>query len=180
MDIFEKQLSREIIFKGKIFTVARDINELANGNKAPRELVLHSGGAGILPVDSDGNVTLVRQYRCGVGEMFTEICAGKLEVGEDPLECAKREMIEELGFTAKNVISLGSFAPTPAYDSEITYIFLATDLEYIGQQLDEGEFLEIIKMPLSDAVNAVMDGTIADGKTQIAVLKAERLLNGKA
>lgn len=180
MELFEKQLSRDIIFEGKIFTVARDINELANGKNAPRELVLHTGGAGILPVDSDGNVTLVKQYRCGVCGVLTEICAGKLEKGEDPRDCAVREMVEELGIKAKNVVSLGSFAPTPAYDSEITYIFLATDLEYVGQKLDDGEFLELVKMPLTDAVAAVMDGTISDGKTQIAILKAERLLNGKA
>ena len=179
MQLFEKQISREVIFKGKIFTVARDINELSDGKQAPRELVLHSGGAGILPVDSNGNVTLVKQYRCGVSGVMTEICAGKLEKGEDPKECAIREMVEELGFTARNVVSLGSFAPTPAYDSEITYIYLATDLEYVGQKLDDGEFLEIVKMPLCDAVEAVMNGTVSDGKTQIAILKAERLLNGK-
>jgi len=180
MELFEKQIERNIIYEGKIFTVARDVVELPDKRQAPRELVLHSGGAGILPVDSDGNVTLVKQYRAGVSQVFTEICAGKLEKGEDPLECAKRELREELGFVAKNVVSLGSFAPTPAYDSEITYIFLATDLQFVGQQLDEGEFLEIVKMPLDEAVVRVMDGSIADGKTQIAVLKAERLLNGKA
>lgn len=180
MKLFEKQKSRELIFEGKIFTVARDINELANGQTAPRELVLHTGGAGILPVDRDGNVTLVKQYRCGVSGVLTEICAGKLEKGEDPKDCALREMREELGLCAKNVVRLGSFAPTPAYDSEITYIFLATDLEYVGQRLDDGEFLELVKMPLDVAVKSVMDGSISDGKTQIAILKAERLLNGKA
>ncbi len=180
MKLFEKRKSRELIFEGKIFTVACDVNELANGREAPRELVLHSGGAGILPVDCDGNVTLVKQYRCGVAGVLTEICAGKLEKGEDPKACAVREMEEELGISAKNVVSLGSFAPTPAYDSEITHIFLATDLEYVGQKLDDGEFLEIVKMPLEDAVKAVMAGSISDGKTQIAILKAERLLDGKA
>ncbi len=180
MTLFEKQLSREVIFEGKIFTVARDVNELADGKTAPRELVLHTGGAGILPVDSDGNITLVKQYRCGVSGVLTEICAGKLEKSENPMDCAVREMVEELGIRAKNIVPLGSFAPTPAYDSEITYIFLATDLEYVGQKLDDGEFLELVKIPLDEAVKAVMNGSISDGKTQIAILKAERLLNGKA
>ncbi len=180
MELFEKQLQRDIIFEGKIFTVARDTVELLDKRNALRELVLHTGGAGILPVDSDGNVTLVRQYRCGVSQVFTEICAGKLEKDEDPKECAVRELREELGFVAKNIVPLGSFAPTPAYDSEITYIYLATGLEYVGQQLDEGEFLDIVKMPLEQAVSQVLDGSIADGKSQIAILKAERLLNGKA
>ena len=180
MELYEKQLSRETIFEGKIFTVVRDNVELPDGKNSMRELVLHNGGAGVLPVDSDGNVTLVRQYRAGVSKVFTEICAGKLEKGEDPTECAKREMTEELGLSAKNVVALGSFVPTPAYDSEITYIFLATDLEYVGQKLDDDEFLEIVKMPLDEAVSRVMSGEISDGKTQIAILKAERLLNGKA
>ncbi len=180
MELFEKQLSRVTIFEGKIFTVVRDEVQLPNGESAPRELVLHSGGAGILPVDSNGDITLVKQYRCGAKAVLTEICAGKLEKGEDPMECAKREMLEELGLVAKSIIPLGSFSPTPAYDSEITYIFLATDLEYVGQKLDEGEFLEIVKMPLKEAVSLVLNGDILDGKTQIAILKAERLLNGKA
>lgn len=178
MELMEKRLSREIIFDGKIFRVAKDINELPDGRQAPREVVLHSGGAGILPVDSDGNVTLVRQYRCGVGKIYLEICAGKTEVGEDPEACAVRELKEELGLVAKTVTSLGSLGATPAYDSEIIYIYLATDIKYVGQALDDGEFLEIVKMPLSDAVDMVMRGDIEDSKTQIALLKAQRLLNG--
>ena len=180
MELLEKQLSRETIFEGKIFTVVRDEVKLPNSKNALRELVLHNGGAGVVPVDDDGNIMLVRQYRSGVRQVLTEICAGKLEKGEHPLECAKREMQEELGLVAKNIVSLGAFTPTPAYDSEITYLFLATDLEYVGQELDTDEFLEIVKMPLDEAVSCVMNGEICDGKTQIAILKAKRLINGKA
>lgn len=179
MELNEKRISREIIFEGRVFSVANDINELADGRQARREIVLHNGGAGILPVDDKGNVTLVRQYRCGVCSVMTEICAGKTEKGEDALECAKRELKEELGISAKTVTPLATIAATPAYDSEIIYVFLATDLEYVGQSLDDGEFLEIVKMPLSQAVQMVMDGQITDSKTQIALLKAERILCGK-
>ena len=179
MELKETRISREIIFEGKIFTVAKDVSRLADGREAPRELVLHVGGAGILPVDSEGNVTLVRQYRCGAEDCLTEICAGKLEEGEDPKECAVRELKEELGITANTITDLGFLNPTPAYDSEKTYIFLATDITEGENKLDDGEFLEIVKMPLDKAVQKVMDGTLTDAKTQIALLKAERLLRGK-
>ena len=180
MELKETSISREIVFNGKIFTVAKDVSMLPDGRKAPRELVLHAGGAGVLPVDEDKTVTLVRQYRCGAMQCVTEICAGKLEIGEDPKECAVRELSEELGITAENVVSLGHLLPTPAYDSEVTHIFLATGLTHSDSHLDDGEFLEVVKLPLDKAVELVMDGTITDAKTQIALLKAERLINGKA
>ena len=181
MDITEKRISREIIFEGRVFTVAKDVNELPDGRLAPREIVLHNGGAGILPIDSEGNVTLVRQYRCGVGKVYLEICAGKTEKGENPKDCAVRELKEELGLVADTVTSLGALGATPAYDSEIIYIYLATGLTEVGQALDDGEFLEIVKMPLKEAFYMVNDGRIEDAKTQIAILKAytQRLLNGK-
>ena len=179
MELFEKQISREVIFEGKVFTVCKDVNELADGRHAPRELVLHDGGAGILPLDRDGNVTLVKQYRCGAGKVCLEMCAGKREKGEDPMECAVRELKEELGFEAGSVISLGTLIPTPAYDTEVIYIYLATELENVGACLDDGEFLETVQLPLDKAVELVMTGEIDDAKTQIALLKAERLVNGK-
>ena len=179
MELFEKQISRDIIFEGRVFTVAKDVNELSDGRTAPRELVLHNGGAGILPVDEDGNVTLVRQYRCGAGKVCLEICAGKREKDEDPKECAVRELKEELGIVAKSVQSLGTLIPTPAYDTEVIYIYLATDLENVGACLDDGEFLETVVMPLDEAVELVMTGEIDDAKTQVALLKAKRILNGK-
>ena len=179
MELYEKQISREIIFEGKVFTACKDVNELPDGRLAPRELVIHSGGSGILPVDKEGNVTLVKQYRCGAGKVCIEMCAGKREIDEDPKECAVRELKEELGFVADNVLSLGTLIPTPAYDTEVIYIYLATGLKNVGSQLDDGEFLETVTMPLGDAIKLVMSGEIDDAKTQIALLKAERLLNGK-
>lgn len=179
MELTEKRISRNIIFEGKVFSVAKDINVLPDGREAPREIVLHNGGAGILPVDEDGNVTLVRQYRCGIENINLEICAGKKEQGEDPAGCALRELAEELGLRASVIRSLGTIAATPAYDSEIMYIYLATGLKPVGQSLDDGEFLEIVKMPLADAVEMVMAGMITDAKTQIALLKAKRLLDGE-
>lgn len=179
MELFEKQISREIIFEGHVFTACKDVNELADGRRANRELVLHNGGAGILPVDENGNVTLVKQFRCGAGKVCLEICAGKREKGEDPKECAVRELTEELGFVADSVQSLGTLIPTPAYDTEVIYIYLATELKYVGAKPDDGEFLETVTMSLDEAVGLVMSGEIDDAKTQIALLKAKRLLDGK-
>ncbi len=180
MELFETKLNRKIEFKGKIFTVETGENRLADGTVAKRERVIHNGGAAILPVDKNGEITLVEQYRCGVEQVLLEICAGKTEVGENPKDCAVRELKEELGIVAKNVTDLGTLVPTPAYDSEVIYIYLATELKYVGQKLDEGEFLNIKKLPLKKAVELVLDGSITDSKTQIAILKAERILNGKA
>lgn len=180
MHLFEKRLSRDIIYEGKIFTVARDSVELEDGSVAPRELVLHNGGAGILPIDADGNVTLVTQYRAGAGKVLTEICAGKLEKGESPIECANRELEEELGLRAECVTPLCITEPTPAYDSERIYVYLARGLSFVGRHLDEGEFADVVKMPFEKAVEAVLRGELTDAKTQLAILHAERLINGKA
>lgn len=178
MELLEKRVSRDIIFEGRVFSVAKDVNELADGRHAPRELVLHNGGASILPVDAQGNVTLVRQYRCGAGGVCLEICAGKTEKGEPPQSCALRELTEELGLVAKSVQPLGRLIPTPAYDTEVIYIYLATELAEVGARPDDGEFLETVKMPLEEAVGMVLDGSIEDAKTQVALLKAERMLRG--
>ena len=179
MELWEKTLSRNIIYEGKIFTAACDVVELADGSTAKRELVFHPGGAGILPVDENGEVTLVRQYRAGAGSVLTEICAGKLERDEDPLECAKRELSEELGLEAGEITPLGYMNATPAYDSERIYIYLAGNLKVVPRHPDDGELLEIVKMPFSAALQAVMDGSFTDGKTQLAILKAEKVLYGK-
>lgn len=180
MELWEKTLSRDIIYEGKVFTAACDVVELADGSTARRELIFHSGGAGILPVDENGEVTLVRQYRAGAAGVLTEICAGKLEQGENPLECAKRELSEELGLEAEEITPLGYMNATPAYDSERIYIYLARKLKAVPCHPDDGELLEIVKMPFSEALHAVTDGSFTDGKTQLALLKAEKVLYGKA
>ncbi|MBQ8605553.1 MAG: NUDIX hydrolase [Clostridia bacterium] len=179
MELIEKTKSRNILYEGRVFTAAKDEAVLADGSEAVREVVLHEGGAGVLPVDGDGNITLVRQYRYGAQCVLTEVCAGKLEKGETHLECASRELTEELGLCAGKMELIATLYPTPAYCSEKICVYLATDLKNVGQKLDEGEFLETVSLPLSEAVRMIMDGEITDAKTQIAVLKAERMLRGK-
>lgn len=173
--LYEKELSRTYPFKGKIFDIAVCEAELVNGTKVRRDVICHSGGACVLPVYDDGTVTLVKQYRYGVSEVTLEVPAGKLEVGEDPLEAVKRELSEETGCTADEIIFLGKDYSSPAILSEVIYIYLARGLHGGKQHLDDGEFLELVRIPLKEAVDMVMRGEITDGKTQIALLKAAML-----
>ena len=172
MHLHEEILERETIFEGKVFTVVKDVVKLEDGGKSYRELVLHNGGAGILPIWEDGTVTLVKQYRSGVASQMVEICAGKLEKGENPIDAAVRELEEELGIVADKIEFLGDIAPTPAYDSEIISIYVATGLRQKERKLDEGEFVDVATLSLNEAAELVMDGEITDAKTQIAILKA--------
>ena len=174
--LFEKELSREYPFKGKIFDVAVCAAELPDGTKVRRDVVCHSGGVCVIAIDENGMVPMVRQYRYGVSDVTLEIPAGKLEKGEDPLEAIRRELSEETGYTADEIIPLHIDYSSPAMLSEIIYIYLARGLHGGKQHLDEDEFLEVEKYSLSELVDMVMDGKITDGKTQIAVLKAARMI----
>jgi len=176
---FEKMLTSEVLFEGRVVTLTKDTALLENGKTATREVVHHHGGACILPVDADGNITLVRQFRYAFGEEIWELPAGKLEAGEDPFEAAKRELSEECGLTADHFVDLGIVYATVGYDSEKIYLWAATGLHEVRQHLDAGEFLDVVKMPFDKALGLVMDGTIKDSKTQVALLKYAQL-RGKA
>lgn len=172
----EKTLSTEEIFNGKIIRVTRETVELEDGRQATREMVYHSGGVGVLPLDDDGNVYLVRQFRYPFKKQLLEIPAGKREKGENPLECGIRELSEEIGAAAKSITPLGEIYPTVAYDTEVIYIYLATELTFTAAHLDDGEFVDVVKMPFEKAYKMVTDGEIKDSKTQIAILKAANLI----
>ena len=174
--LFENELSREYPFRGKIFDVAVCSAELPDGSRVRRDVVCHSGGVSVIPIDAEGMVTMVRQYRYGVGSVTLEIPAGKLEKGEDPLEAIRRELSEETGYTADEIIPLHIDYSSPAILSEVIYIYLARGLHGGRQHLDKDEFLEVEKYHLSQLVDMVMAGEITDGKTQIAILKAARML----
>lgn len=175
-DFFEKTLSSERLFEGKIINLRRDTVELMDGKQAFREVVEHPGGVSVIPYTEDGQVILVRQFRYPYGKALLEIPAGKLEPGEDPAETGRRELKEEVGATAGRYELLGQVYPTVAYDTEIIWIYLARDLNFDAQSLDEGEFLDLVKMPFHQAVELVMNGEIKDAKTQIGLLKLAYLL----
>lgn len=178
MHLFERQESSETIYKGRIFTVTKDVVSLEDDSKADREVVHHSGGVCVVPITDDGCVLMVRQYRYPMHEATLEIPAGKLEPNEDHYHAGKRELLEETGNECSEYTFLGNVYPTPAYVSEVIYVYMAKGLSYKGQNLDAGEFLDVVKVPLDRAVQMVMDNEVKDSKTQIGILKAHYLLNG--
>lgn len=177
MHLDEKTLSIEEIYNGRIIRVTKEKVELENGKQSTREMVYHSGGVGVLPIDDEGNVYLVKQFRYPFKKVLLEIPAGKRELGEDPLTCGVRELKEEIGAEASSIKSLGDLYPTVAYDTEIIYIYLATGLSFGETHLDEGEFIDVVKMPFEKAYEMVLNGEIPDAKTQIAMLKAKSMMN---
>lgn len=177
MDLTEKQLKAEYIFKGKIFNVRVDEALMPNGKTAVREVVEHNGGVMIAPMDEEGNLYFVEQFRYPYFEVVTELPAGKLEKGEDPYAAGVRELKEETGATADKIISLGKLYPSPGYCGEIIHLYLATGLSFGEQNPDDDEFLEVKKIHISKAVEMVMNGELPDSKTQVGILKIARLLD---
>ena len=177
MELEEKKLSSEEIFDGVAIHLFRDEILLPNGNKGVREVIRHPGAVCVIPVTEDGDVIFVNQFRYAFNKVTLEVPAGKLEKGEDPLEAAMRELTEETGLSAKNVVYLGELYTTPALIDEVIHMYLATDLVEGKQHLDEDEFINTLRMPLSEAVQKVMNGEIKDAKTQTILLKAEKYLN---
>lgn len=176
-DLMETTISSELLYDGRIVKLYRDKVTLPDGSTSTREIVRHPGGVGILPLLSDGSVIVVRQCRYAYNDVITEIPAGKMEYGEDPLECGKRELKEEIGAEAENWIFLGNIYPTVGYDDEIIRIYLATGLTFSEQHLDEGEFLDLDRVPLSELLRQVMADELRDAKTALAVLKTQRLID---
>lgn len=168
---FEKQLTTKPIYQGKILELHADTVLLENGSEALREVVLHHGGVGILPVDEQQNLLLVRQFRYPTGGELLEIPAGKMERGEDPRQCGLRELEEEVGCHAAVFESMGAMWPTPAYDTELDHLFYAEQLSPAKQHLDEDEFLDVVRLPLEKAIEMVLRNEIPDAKTQLAILK---------
>ena len=179
MNLEEKTLNKEYVFKGKIINVRVDSVKLPNDSVSTREIVEHNGGIAILPIDDDNNAYLVKQWRCPYQKVVSEIPAGKREGNEDVLEGGIREVTEEIGATAESIVSLGKLYPTPGYCGEVIYMFLARKLKFSSQNLDEDEFLNVEKIPFDKLVEMVVNGEICDAKTIAAVLKADKLIKGK-
>ena len=172
---FEKTLSSEVLFEGRVVTLTKDVALLENGETSIREVVHHHGGACIVPYFEDGTLCMVRQFRYAMQQELWELPAGKLEKGEDPFEAAKRELGEECGLTADHYTPLGEFYPTVGYDTEIIYMWVATGLHTTQMHLDDDEFLTPDRIPLAKAYEMVMSGEIKDGKTIAGVLKLKAL-----
>ena len=179
MEYFEKQIRSEEKYKGIIVRVRLDDAELHTGKLVKREVVEHPGGVAIFPVDADENCYLVRQFRYPFGEMILEAPAGKLEKGEDPLDCAVRELSEETGFEAERLVDLGSCYTSPGFSTEVLHLYLALGLHAGKSHPDQDEYLNVERIPLGTLSDMVMRNEISDGKTVIAILKAEKYLRQK-
>ena len=176
MDYTEKTVNGEEKYRGVIVKVRLDRAELCDGSIVRREVVEHPGGVTILPVDEERNCYMVRQYRYPMGRMMLEAPAGKLEAGEDPAECAVRELSEETGYTADRFVYMGTDCTSPGFSTEVLHIYLALGLHPGESHPDQGEFLNVEKHSLEELTGMAMKNELDDGKTIIAVLKAAKYL----
>ncbi len=171
----ETTLASETIFTGRIIRVTKDTVRLENGSTSTREVVHHNGGACVAALTETGEVYLVRQFRYPYGKELVELPAGKLEPGEDPRVAALRELEEEVGVQADEMISLGEFYPSCGYCNEIIYLYAAKGLQKTRQHLDEDEFVTVQTAPLQSVVQQALSGELQDGKTIAAVLRLAAL-----
>ena len=176
MLLTEKTLSSKDIFNGRILHVTHDEVELEDGSRAMREVVKHPGGVCVAALDDDENLLFVRQFRYPYKEVVLELPAGKLEPGSTLLENGKRELLEETGAVGYSYITLGQVYPTPGYTDEIIHLYACRVKEQRESRPDEGEFLNVEKIPLMKAAEMVMNNRVFDAKTQIAVLKTAMLI----
>lgn len=174
----EKQLSSTPIFDGKVLHVRLDEVTLPNGVLSTREYCHHNGAVCVIPLTDEGEVICVRQYRYPFHEDLLEIPAGKLDSPEeDPNDAVRRELREETGAVAKKIIYLGKYYPSPAILDECIYMYLAAGLDFGDTEFDDDEFIESVRVPLSKLVELTLDGKIRDGKTQIAALRAQMMID---
>ncbi|MGN0991497.1 MAG: NUDIX hydrolase [Candidatus Ventricola sp.] len=173
----EIPFQKETIYEGQILHVEKWQVTCPNGHPAPREIVVHKGAAAVVPMFEDGTTLLVRQHRVSVDRVTLEIPAGKLDhVGEDPLDCAVRELEEETGLRAERMTLLTSVLTTPGFCTEQIGIYLAQGLSQGQTHPDEDEFLDLVRIPLDEAVEKVMRGELRDGKTICGLLMAREAL----
>ena len=172
----EHCISSEEVYSGKFLHLKKDIVKLPDGNSTYREYLIHPGAVAIMPILNDGRILLERQFRYPVDAAMIEIPAGKLEIGEDPLLCAQRELLEETGYSAKSWEFLGRIHPVISYATETIDIYLAKDLTLGERSLDEGEFLDVFAATLDEMHEWIASGKITDVKTIISVYHLARRL----
>lgn len=180
MDYFEKTLKTEEIYNGNIIKVRNLTVSLPNGKEATRDIVLHPGASVVIPVNDNGELYMVRQFRKPLDLTTLELPAGKLDFpGEDPRLCAERELMEETGLRAEKIEHVISMHTTPGFCNEVIHMYIATGLTQGEACTDEDEFLDVEKMHVSKLVNMILEHKITDAKTIIGVLLAERQIREK-
>jgi len=165
VDKEEKTLRSEYKYRGKVVTLRVDQVLLPNGREGSREVIEHSGAVAVVPLTGDGRILLVRQYRKAVERELIEIPAGRLDPGEDPRDCASRELREETGFDAGRLEHIITFCTTPGFSDEMIHLFIARDLYPSALDCDEDEFISLLQVTPREAAAMITDGRIIDGKT---------------
>jgi len=169
-DLTEHRVSGELVYDGTLLKVHRDVVKLPDGSAGTREYIRHPGAVAVLPLFDDGRILLERQFRYPHRREFIELPAGKLEPGEPHLETAKRELLEETGYTARDWKRLGVIHTAIAYTDEAIELFLAEKLSQAVRKLDAGEFLETLIVPFAEPMQMIRDGRITDAKTVTGLL----------
>ncbi len=175
MDKFEL-IQSDTVYHGRAFKVRKDLVEMPDGRQGTLDIVQHSNAVTIIPLDGEGRIWLVRQYRHAGGEVLVELPAGTLDEQELPEVCAHREIREEIGMSATDLVNIGEFFLAPGYSTEYMYIYLATGLKPAPLEMDDDEFLEVEQMPVKQLYEMAERGEIQDGKTLAALLLARPLL----
>ena len=170
MDLTEKTLSTQKIYDGKIVNLRKDTVLLPNGATSFREVIHNSGGATII-AEYNGEIYFVKQFRYPYGKTILELPAGKINKGENPLDCATRELEEETGLKANNIKLLQTIYPTPAYTDEVIYIYVAEGVSKGNMHLDDDEFLNVVPIKIEDVKTMLKNGEIHDAKTLVALYK---------
>lgn len=171
-----KKIDQETLFKGRVFTIERLHVRLPDERPSTYDLVSHPGAVAIIPVDEQGRILFVRQFRPAAWQEVLELPAGTMEKDEDPLECAKRELREETGMGAKEMQELGAFFLAPGYSNENLHMFLAKDLYKAPLKGDDDEFLNVEAIPIEEVYKLARSGIINDGKTLAGLFLAESQL----
>lgn len=172
-----KIIRRETVYSGRAFTVEKVFLHLPDQRESQYDLVQHSGAVTILPLDRNGTAWFVEQYRIGAQAHLLELPAGVLKPGEDPGECALRELREEIGKSAHSLVKLGEFFMAPGYTTEKMHVYLARDLFEDPLQQDDDEFLHLVGIPIQDAYRLINDGKLIDGKSLAAFMLAQPVLS---
>jgi ADP-ribose pyrophosphatase len=168
-----KSYNHNTVFRGLVIDIEQMEVEIGQKGRHTYQIIRHPGGAGVLPVHDDGTVTLIRQLRPAVDTIMLEIPAGRLSPAEDPSDCASRELHEETGITAANLIPLGSMYSSPGVFDEVIHLFAATALTQGDAQPEADEEIEVLRLPFAEVLQMAADGRISDGKTMAALLRWE-------